>query len=77
VADQEGPFPDRALSELIYEGEKGRLTAALVVQAAAALLFIKGLVKKLGGGFLIPALLGKPYIERLQGVGVEIESSLL
>lgn len=77
VADQEGPFPDRALAELSYDAGIAQLTAALVVQAAATMLYNHEWLKRIGSGFLTPAVLGKPYVERLRGIGVEIETSLL
>lgn len=77
VADQEGPFPDRALAELSYHGDIVQLTAALVVQAAATMLYNNEWLKRIGTGFLTPAVLGKPFVERLRGIGVEIETSLL
>jgi short subunit dehydrogenase-like uncharacterized protein len=77
VADQEGPFPDRSMAELTYTGGPVQLTTILVAQLAATLLYTKNLSKRTGCGFLTPAVLGNPYLERLSGVGVDIESSLL
>ncbi len=78
IADQQGPFPDRALSELSYTGTPEELTAALLVQAAATILYTKGLAKVVGGGgVLTPAVLGSELITRLGEVGVEIEAGLV
>jgi short subunit dehydrogenase-like uncharacterized protein len=77
VADQEGPFPDRALAELSYSGSSEGLITVLLVQGASAILSDHGLRKKLGGGMLTPACLGMPLVERLRSAGVEIESTLV
>jgi short subunit dehydrogenase-like uncharacterized protein len=77
IADQEGPFPDRALAELTFNGEMAQLTAVLVAQAAATLLLTGNISRKVGSGFVTPAVVGKSYVERLRGVGVDIECSLV
>ncbi|CZR52402.1 uncharacterized protein PAC_02279 [Phialocephala subalpina] len=76
IADQEGPYPDRALSELTYSGTSEQLTAAFLVQGASTLFHEKHLREKLGGGILTPAMLGMSFVERLQEAGIEIESML-
>lgn len=77
VADQEGPFPDRALAELTCVGTREALTAILLVEGATTILHDHDLIKKLEGGILTPALLGIPFIERLRGAELEIESALI
>lgn len=77
IADQEGPFPDRALVELACTGTLEELTAVLLVQGATTILHDHDLRKKLKGGIFTPALLGMSFIERLKGAGLEIESTLV
>lgn len=77
IADQEGPFPDRALAELSYSGSFEELTAVLLVQGATAILSDHELRKKIEGGILTPACLGMGFVERLRSAGVEIESTLV
>lgn len=77
LADQEGPYPDRAMSELSYCGSSADLTAAFLAQAATTILHTKGLVKRVGGGVLTPAVLGTDYLDRLDQVGVGIRGELV
>lgn len=77
IADQEGPFPDRALVELSFSGTYEELSAVLLIQGAFTILQEHELRKKVGGGVLTPAVLGIEFVERLKRVGVEIESSLI
>ncbi|TVY75666.1 putative trans-acting enoyl reductase [Lachnellula suecica] len=77
VADEVGPSETRALSKLRYAGGTYHITAALLAQGAATILYESGLVERVGGGLLTPAVIGQPYIERLRGVGLSIDTVLL
>ncbi|CAL3969455.1 unnamed protein product [Diplocarpon coronariae] len=78
IADQDGAFPDRALSEFSYHGSAPDLVAAFLAQGAATILYTRGLVARVGGGgVLTPAVLGMDFVERLSRVGVEIGGELI
>jgi short subunit dehydrogenase-like uncharacterized protein len=53
------------------------VTGIFLAQAALTLLKDEVPAKKLGGGFLTPATLGQPYIDRLAEQGFEIETEML
>ena len=55
------------------------ITVSGVFAAEAALTLLKDDVtaKKLGGGFMTPATLGQPYIDRLADAGFEIEVEMV
>jgi short subunit dehydrogenase-like uncharacterized protein len=67
----------RALAKLSYPGGPYHITAAFLAQGAATILFEDGLVQRVGGGILTPAVIGQPFIERLRGVGVTIDTEML
>lgn len=77
VADETAPSPTRALAKLRYAGGPYHITAAFLTQGAATILYEEGLVGRVGGGILTPAVLGQPYIERLRSSGVTIDTEVL
>jgi short subunit dehydrogenase-like uncharacterized protein len=77
VADETAPSPTRALAKLRYAGGPYHITAAFLAQGAATILYEEGLVGRVGGGILTPAVLGQPYIERLRSSGVTIDTEVL
>ena len=77
VADEANPSETRALAKLRYAGGPYHITAAFLAQGAATILYEEGLVRRVGGGILTPAVLGQPYIERLRSSGVTIDNEIV
>jgi short subunit dehydrogenase-like uncharacterized protein len=77
VADETKPSPTRSLAKLRYAGGPYHITAAFLAQGAATILYEEGLVRRVGGGILTPAVLGRPYIDRLRSSGVTIDAEML
>jgi short subunit dehydrogenase-like uncharacterized protein len=77
VADEPGASPTRSLAKLRYAGGPYHITAAFLAQGAATILYEEGLVRRVGGGILTPAVLGQPYIERLRSSGVTIDREIV
>ncbi|KFY16010.1 hypothetical protein V492_01627 [Pseudogymnoascus sp. VKM F-4246] len=63
----------RAHARVRYDGSMYEMSGLLVSQAALTLLKDDVTAKKLGGGFMTPATLGQPLIDRLAGLGFKIE----
>ncbi|KAL9608630.1 MAG: hypothetical protein Q9167_006551 [Letrouitia subvulpina] len=76
-ADQQTSKPKRAMAKFRWQGGLYHLTALLAVEAAMVILNDDGIVERLGGGLLTPAMLGQPYIDRLRNAGVVFESRLM
>lgn len=76
VADQSGS-EKKAMAKFRYEGGLYYLTGLFLAEAAMVLLQEEELVRKLGGGVLTPACLGDKFVERLQGVNVELSGDVL
>lgn len=65
----------KAWGRLRWDGNLYKFTGVLVSEAAATILSEKDIAaKKLGCGFMTPATLGLPYIERLNMAGVRFET---
>lgn len=77
IADEIGPQPHRAFSRFRWEGGIYYLTGVLLAEAAIVILQDDNLVKKIGGGVLTPAMLGQPFIDRLKGAGIVIDTELI
>jgi short subunit dehydrogenase-like uncharacterized protein len=77
VADEDGPSATRALAKLRYAGGPYHITATFLAQGAATILYEEGLIERVGGGMVTPAVLGQPYIERLRSSGVTIDTEML
>ncbi|KAL5351373.1 hypothetical protein ACLOAV_003230 [Pseudogymnoascus australis] len=67
----------RAHARVRYEGGLYELSGLLVSQAALTLLKDDVTAKKLGGGFMTPATLGQPLIDRLADLGFKIEVKMV
>lgn len=67
----------RALAKLRYGKGPYHITAAFLAQGAATILYEEGLLERVGGGILTPAVLGHAYIERLRGSGVTIDTLMV
>ncbi|KAJ5083497.1 hypothetical protein N7456_012924 [Penicillium angulare] len=77
TADQKTPNPKRAFGKLTYRGTMYVLTGALVSEAAMVILNEEEKVRKVSrGGLVTPATLGQDYIDRLDKVGVHIETKI-
>ena len=77
VADQPKTNPAQAISRFRYEGGMYYLTAILLVEGAMAILEDPSLIDRYGGGFLTPATLGQPYIDRMRKGGITFETSMI
>ena len=77
TADQNTATPRRAIAKFRYDGGMYYLTGILLAEAAMVILRDEDMVRKLGGGVLTPAMLGQPFIERLQKAGVVFEVRML
>jgi len=77
VADEPNPSATRALAKLRYARGPYHITAAFLAQGAATILYEEGLLERVGGGFLTPAVIGQSYIERLRGSGMTIDTVVL
>jgi short subunit dehydrogenase-like uncharacterized protein len=75
--DDKGSQNKRALTTLKYDGNIYDFTAVLMVDAALSLLYDDTLAGKSGGGFVTPAMLGKPYLERLDRAGLKITTKTI
>ncbi|KAJ5712621.1 hypothetical protein N7493_009089 [Penicillium malachiteum] len=77
TADQNKPKPARVFGKLSYEGTMYVFTAALVTEAAMVVLNEEEKVRKVSrGGIVTPATLGQSYVDRLEKVGVRIETKV-
>ena len=75
VAAPEGNGRERSTGSLRWTGGMYALTAVVVAEAAATLLYSEDrtIAKRLGGGLLTPATLGDTYVDRLRDAGVKID----
>lgn len=65
--------PKRITGRLLWQGSMYRLTGVFLAEAAITLARDNGFVaKEIGGGFLTPATLGAPFLERLQKAGLDL-----
>lgn len=76
-ADQHTAKPKRAMAKFVWQGGIYHLTALLAVEAAMVILNDDGIVDRLGGGLLTPAMLGQPYIDRLRNAGIVFQNRLM
>ena len=67
----------KGFAKLAFHGSGYKLTGIFLAEAAIVILRDRCTAHDLGGGVLTTATLGRPYIERLQNAGVEIEAYLL
>ncbi|OBT79757.1 saccharopine dehydrogenase [Pseudogymnoascus sp. 05NY08] len=67
----------RAHARVRYTGGLYEMSGLLVSQAALTLLKDDVTAKKLGGGFMTPATLGQPLIDRLADLGFKIEVKMV
>lgn len=78
TADQNTPSPKKLFGKWTYRGSQYVLTGLLVAEAAMVILKEEDKVRKVSrGGIITPATLGQDYIDRLEKVGVHIETNVL
>ena len=77
TADQKGLNPRRAFAKLRWNGGLYHFTGVCLAEAAMVLLNDEKLVRRLDGGLLTPATLGKPFIDRLKNAGLVFEVEML
>lgn len=65
--------PKRISGRLEWQGSMYHLTGVFLAEAAITLLKDQTVASEMGGGFLTPATLGGPFIERLQKAGMKID----
>lgn len=72
-------LPFSAAEERLFLDATNSTTVTGIFLAEAALSLLKDDVtaKKFGGGFLTPATLGEPYIDRLRDAGFKIETKMI
>lgn len=70
--------PQRVFGKWSYHGSQYVLTGLLVAEAAMVILSQEDKVRKVSrGGIVTPATLGQEYVDRLEKVGVHIETKAL
>lgn len=67
----------RALARLKFVGDSYHLSAAVLAQGAASLLYTRELQSGHKGGNLTPAILGEDFVERLEAAGAKFDIRLL
>ena len=69
--------PKRAYGRMRFEGSMYLLTGIFLAEAAVTIARDRTLAHDVGGGLLTPAMLGVPYLERLQKAGLRTEIRLM
>ncbi|KAL8805699.1 MAG: hypothetical protein Q9200_005322 [Gallowayella weberi] len=76
-ADPDVPNPQMAMARFRYDGGIYYMTGLFLAEAAMVLLKNDDLTERLGGGLLTPAMLGQPFVDRLQNVGVTLDCRIM
>lgn len=77
VADQNAGVPKRVFGKLTFHGSMYVLTGLLIAEAALVVLDEEEKVKKVSrGGIVTPATLGQDFVDRLDKVGVHIDTKV-
>ncbi|KAI1083241.1 Saccharopine dehydrogenase-domain-containing protein [Whalleya microplaca] len=76
IADQQSAKPSRALGILSYENGPYPLSGLLLAEAAMVILSNDAIAKEFAG-FSTPAVLGQDYVDRLDVVGVSIQTRII
>lgn len=73
-SDADPNEPKRIAGRLAWQGSMYHLTGVFLAEAAATLARSEEFAaKEIGGGFLTPATLGAPFLDRLQKAGLKID----
>ncbi|KAH0537000.1 hypothetical protein FGG08_006172 [Glutinoglossum americanum] len=77
IADDDSPSAQRALATMEFQGNGYYLTGLFLAEAAITILRDDTIAKTLGGGFLTPATLGQPFINRLTAAKFSLHTRIL
>ena|SRR5437773_10049422 len=77
IADDDSPSAQRALATMEFRGSGYYLTGVFLAEAAITILRDDTTAKALGGGFLTPATLGQPFINRLADAKFSLQTRIL
>ncbi|KAI9773569.1 MAG: hypothetical protein M1840_006843 [Geoglossum simile] len=77
VADGDSPSPQRAVAEFHYQGSPYYLTGVFLAEAAMTILRDDTVARTRGGGFLTPATLGQPFLDRLAKAKFKLQARVL
>jgi short subunit dehydrogenase-like uncharacterized protein len=69
--------PKRAMGRMRYHGSGYSLTGMLLAEAAITISRDQTPAHAMDGGFLTPATLGRPYLERLRRGGLLVEIGMM
>ncbi|KAK0838132.1 hypothetical protein LTR03_012247 [Friedmanniomyces endolithicus] len=69
--------PKRAYGRMRFEGSMYLLTGICLAEAAVTIARDRTPAHEIGGGMLTPAMLGAPYLERLQKAGLKTEVRMM
>ncbi|KAK1071694.1 hypothetical protein LTR74_003065 [Friedmanniomyces endolithicus] len=69
--------PKRAYARMRFEGSMYLLTGICLAEAAVTIARDRTPAHEIGGGMLTPAMLGAPYLERLQKAGLKTEVRMM
>lgn len=69
--------PKRAYGRMRWEGSMYHFTGVCLAESALLLARGQTFAHELGGGFLTPATLGAPYLEKLQEAGLQVEVRMM
>ncbi|PGH02476.1 hypothetical protein GX51_04644 [Blastomyces parvus] len=69
--------PIKVLGTYKANGDAYWMTGALLAESAMVLLKSKRISREVKGGYLTPAILGQEYIDRLEKIGITIETNVL
>lgn len=77
VADQDVPAPKRVFGKFTFHGSMYVLTGLMLAEAAMVVLDEEEKVKKVSrGGIVTPATLGQEFVDRLDKVGVHVDTKV-
>ncbi|KAH0566133.1 hypothetical protein GP486_000463 [Trichoglossum hirsutum] len=77
IPDDDSPSTRRASATMRFQGGGYYITGACLAEAAITILRDDTQAKALGGGFLTPATLGEPLINRLAEAKLSIQAEIL
>lgn len=75
--NQSGGKEIRVLGTYAYEGNPYVMTGVLLAEAAMVLATSRRVGEEIKGGYLTPAILGLEYVDRLEKVGITMQTKVL